>query len=253
MPEGAFVVSERGRGVALPTGDWAFIFHAGSDGTRRRPMLLMPSQTLQRLQRLLADRGVDTPVRLSGQVFVYGSVNAILPSAYTIVRDTETPATPPSQPSDQTPGEKTSDEPTRAQPTGDPSVDELIAQLERQRPRPRALESTSATGEPTPPQATGDAIAEGTQVLRRRVRLSRSPAGATTIVFDTGSAGKASDDRPLHLLPCRLRERMEGWAGTLGDAASFTVSGVVYSHEGTGYLLPTAFTVNRPGDVSPRQ
>lgn len=246
MPEGTFVVAQPGRAQALASGDWIFVFRAQEE-RRLKPMVLLPSQSLQRLQRFLADRSEPVTLRISGQVFSYGSLNYLLPSAYSVDRDQ------PSVPAAPTKPEATDDEQVSTAASSDPAVDDLIAELELQRRRPRALEAEHAT--PTQdkaPAPRADTLPEGTQILQRRARLVRNDT-ASTLVFEAGAAGATSIDRPLRLLPSRLRERMEAWAGQLGDTASFTVSGVVYAHEGTNYLLPTAFTQNRPGDVAPRQ
>jgi hypothetical protein len=267
--EGTFLVRQRGSLVATPTGESAIVFHADANGARERPMVLLPCQTLQRMRKVVADRTTPTAFNVSGQVFVYLDLNYLLPTAYSIVGEESPAQAMPAKEERPAPDSATKrDEPPAkagANLESDPQLQELIKSLEAQRERPRALggrprsplvpgveTSKSAAGSSTASLKKG-ARAEGTSILRRRGRLVRAGDGQWSFVFDAGPLGDGASDAPITLMPCLTLQRMEGWASTAGESATFTVTGNVYLFEGRNYMMPAAYTINRPGDVDPRQ
>ncbi|HWB20399.1 MAG TPA: hypothetical protein VG711_08885 [Phycisphaerales bacterium] len=82
---------------------------------------------------------------------------------------------------------------------------------------------------------------EGTTILSRRGRLSRNAQGAWVFVFDSDGQGLA--DPPLILMPCQLLERLESYAGRMGNDTRILISGHVTVYGSKNYLLPTAFTI----------
>jgi hypothetical protein len=277
--EGTFLLRQRGSIVKLPGGEKAFIFHPDETGKSERPMVLVQSTTLQRMEQAAADRPGQTAFAVSGQVFAYRGVNYLLPSAYAIVHENE-------QSSGAAPGAPRANEPmsTRSEsdmtPSGDkpaaassdPSVQELIKQLEAQRERPRTIEPgvplapPNASGTPSrapgsepPPAATAPIdpeariIPEGKTVIRRRARMVRASSGEWSIAFDSGPQGSPNVDRPMVLVPCMNLQRMEAWAASRGDAVSLEVSGMVLAYQGRNYLLPTLFRVDTIHELEPRQ
>lgn len=79
--EGDFVISRRGRLVPSSDGRHAmFIFE--SDGTTMSdaPMVLVPCQTLQSMEDLVAERGERIVFVMSGQILEYRGMNYLLPT-----------------------------------------------------------------------------------------------------------------------------------------------------------------------------
>ena len=221
--EGTFLVERRGSMIRLGRGERVFVFHATDKGKRERPMVLLACQLLQQMEQMA--EGAPTVFVVTGQVFVYGGVNYLLP---TLAR----------QGGQAAPEETASPvKPTESAP----GVQELIRQLEAQREQPRGPEARPAEAQPGP--GTSAMVAEGQSVARRRGRLVRAPEGAWALAFDSGAAGDTKVDRPMILSPCLNLQRMEAWAMRGGDATSFEVSGRVLAYQGRNYLIPTMFQV----------
>lgn len=229
--EGTFLVEKRGSVIRLGTGERVIVFHADEKGKRERAMVLLPSQKLQQMEQMAGDE--PTAFVVTGQVFVYLGVNYLLP---TMVRQVSESAAVPT-PAPTKPGES------------DPSVQDLIKQLEAQRETPRGPERRPV--EAAPAAAAGEAalLPEGQAVVRRRGRLVRQAGGDWAMAFDNGAAGDVKIDRPLTLSQCLNLQRMEAWAMRSGDAASFEVSGRVLAYQGRNYLIPTMFQVYPASDL----
>jgi hypothetical protein len=251
--EGTFLVEQRGSMLRLPTGEWIFVFHKDDKGKRERPMVLAPSQTLQRMEQVVGERGPDTTMVVSGQVLVYINVNYLVPSVFRVVQGE--PASSANLPKPPTGPLKIG-----ASDAKDPLVADLIRELEAQRDLSRTARSGSA---PSPaasapkPSATGpDApklTPEGEAVIRRRARMIRGGDGKWALAFDSGPGGDGALDRPLVAIPCMNLQRMEAWAGRGGDQLSFEVSGRILTYGGRNYILPTMFQVYPPNDLQPQQ
>lgn len=252
IAEGTFLIRRPGRVIILPTGERVFAFSPDERGTAMRPMVLIPSLTLQRMEQ--AAEGRETAFIITGEVFMYLGVNYLLPDVFTVIAP-ETIERPPEQPQ-ETPA---------SPPTGrDPAIEELIRDLERQRQRPRVVDPSAArVPEPAAPdrpsvpddaglstdlalRAPGAAAAAGLltdrQTLdRRRGRLIRLPGGEWAIAFDNGPRHDPLLDRPLILVPSLTLQRMQTWAGRMGDAVPIEVSGRITQYRGRNYLIPTVF------------
>ncbi len=78
--EGEFVPMRRGRLVRSPNGDQVmFVFEADSKNAPEPPMVLMPCQRLEFMERQVAERGDKVVFLASGHVFVYRGANYLLP------------------------------------------------------------------------------------------------------------------------------------------------------------------------------
>lgn len=259
LAEGTFLVRQRGSLTRAPSGEWIALFNPDAQGRRPRPMVLLPSQTLDRMAALHGERGPAAGFWITGQVFAYGELNYLLPTAYAVATDPAA-APAPSQPTAAQHAAPTEGALLQATPEPD-SAAAIIRALESQRERPRGLEraptappsGAARPNQSAPPAAAAELIPEGTQLLRRRGRMVRDSDGRQVFVFDSGPANATSADPPLPMLPCRTLELMEAWTARLGESITFTVSGTVYVHSGRNFLLPTIFSVNRPGDLAPRQ
>jgi hypothetical protein len=115
--------------------------------------------------------------------------------------------------------------------------------------------SAPATGPSAPaaaePAQGGRLLREGTFLASRRGRVIKTTGGEWQFHFDTGPENKA--DAPMVLMPCLNLQAIEKLADRGSEALSFTVSGQVFVYKGRNYLLPTMYSVNRRGDVTPAQ
>lgn len=245
--EGTFLVRQRGSMVRLRNGEWLMVFHRDAQGRSERPMVLVRSANLARMEQL---GGTDPEAQafiITGQVLVYRGVNYLLPTAPPVLaRSGSGPAAP---------GERASNPPASV-PAGDPGTEDLIRVLEAQLDRPRGLGLARAPDAPSPDGASDrkpTILPEGSMVIRRRGRLVRTSAGDTALAIDADADTPPALDPPMVLAPCLLLERMERVALDRGEEMTFEVTGRVLAYQGRNFLLPTMFRVYQPGDVERRQ
>jgi len=79
--EGDFVVNRRGRLKLTPSGNYA-LFAFDSDGTSMAdpPMVLVPCELLELMEKQVQDRGERIVFKISGQILTYHHVNYLLPT-----------------------------------------------------------------------------------------------------------------------------------------------------------------------------
>ena len=98
VQEGTLISSRRGKltrdasasgggGGGASGGGWQFVFDADSTGLADPPMRLLPCLLLEHLEDFARHNGSTAPILLSGQVYVYGGRNFLLPTAYRIPRE----------------------------------------------------------------------------------------------------------------------------------------------------------------------
>lgn len=275
--EGIFIVKQRGELLVARTGDIVFVPASDAPARTARPMVLLPCQTLSRLESaagLRADAPTAAPadrvpVVLTGQIMVYRQREYLLPSVFQVEsRRAETPSPPRNQ-------ETRTQDPDRASPAQsdrgpdsarDREVEGFIQELEDRRTLNRGLSRDMArvVPEPAPGSADGSPSAdqskavwtlpEGTVITARRGRLVRLRDGAVGIAFDNPAAtpgGGRRTEAPMALLPCQLTQRLEEVVGGRGDRAAIEISGRVFAYGGRNYLLPTMYQVLPPTDVGP--
>ncbi|MFN0131686.1 MAG: hypothetical protein ACKVW3_04010 [Phycisphaerales bacterium] len=243
--EGTFLVRARGVLTRLPGGESAFIFAKDSTGKAERPMVLLPCHALQRMEQVAGRQAAA--FALTGQVFVYSGVNYVLPS--------EAPLLPPEAvvPASATPDSQHDNAPATTPPPAandDPSVQELIQRLAWQRERPRSIDRTD-TVEPRIRQTGGEApelLPEGRTVVRRKGRMVRAADGGWMFSMDSTPDAKA--DAPLVLLPCANLQRLDAWAGGVGDAATVEITGRVTTYNERNFLLITMFRMLPTSEVT---
>ncbi|MCC6429162.1 MAG: hypothetical protein IT435_20365 [Phycisphaerales bacterium] len=206
--EGIFIIKQRGELMVARTGDVIFIPDKGSPARTSRPMVLLPSQTLARLESAAGLRvdsaGVDSPARaratLSGQVTVYRQREYLLPTTFQI--ELVEPAKPaeasgattvhtPTPTRTPAPADNSDAEPESAptKETIDPDredrdaqVETLIRELEDRRTANRGL-SRDAGRNPEPPPAAPGADAKAPD---------EKPAGDTGATDPSGSEAARS-------------------------------------------------------------
>ena len=253
-PEGTFLVGWTGEIVRMRTGGLAFLPVTEAGSLLPEPaMALLPSTTYSRIETLLGDDTRGLWLSLTGEVLVYQDRNWLMPTLFAGAGAPPPVTDAPAQPEDPA---AATDEPVEGstQPeapgTGD-RVEDLIRQLEAQREERRGIDTTFAP--PTDPTAeegaapSGPAI-EGRMLLNQRGRMVRNIDGGWVVAIDNDGATDA-DRLPhrLRLLPCKLVETMERKAEKEGESWSFEVSGHLYRHGETVYLLPRMY-VSQPGD-----
>lgn len=299
--EGMFLTARPGGLLRVSTGDWVFVPQQSAQGIELRPMVLLPSQTLTRLasgaQTVLGQAaGV-----VSGQVFVYRGREYLLPTAYRIIAPEEINRTPTSLPSDapadkQTPasgGKQANAEadeargaasvtgtesPSQLQPipkdlASDPSVEELVRDLEARKTQPRSLtprvsapDRKASPGTPTTPEAEPKAgvgertagndmavetLPEGKLITSMRGRVARTGEGELAFFRDGDSDSPTGG--PMVLLPCQTLQSLEDLTAWRGESLILEVSGRVFEFENRRYLLPTLFVVQPPSETRPTQ
>ncbi len=243
LPEGSFIV--RTRGVLLMT-DWGahiFAFAPDESGSRMRPMVVLPGDTLGRMETAARSTGPINPASsgrvlvighflVTGQVTVYRGRNCLSPTSFSLADEVPSVSTPPAAQATTPPSQ-----PARP-PETDPEIDALITDLE-------ALRTTPRPSAPIPDRRAWNAgadeslIPEGTAIARRKGRLVRSGRGEIAVAFDTGPEGR--EDPPLTLLPCAATEGLERAVVRYGDNTPFEFSGRVFTYQGRNYLLPLMY------------
>ena len=160
------------------------------------------------------------------------------------------PATPPGTPSQPEDVQKTIDKLKQSAPAPAPVAPSPAPALRPVLQVPAAPSAATPTAD-TPPPTTGRLQREGTFLASRRGRVIKTPTGEWQYHFDTGPDNRT--DMPMVLMPCLNLQAIEKLAERGGEALSFTISGQVFVYKGRNHLLPTLYTVNRRGDVTPAQ
>lgn len=214
-------------------GAWTFVIDEKDEAAPGYALTLLPSAVLQEMMELrrIADES-RLAFEVSGRVLVYHGRSYFLPTyAPRIVgrapADVEEPA----------PVDESGDAPVP--PADDDSVQSIMRDLEA------AVGPVARTGTTTS-AARADRSArrlEGSMVVARRGRLTRTSAGAWRFVFDADASGLA--DPPMTVLPCLLLERMERYARSRGGVAPMIISGRVLAFNGRNYLYPSVFQIPR--------
>lgn len=88
VTDGSVLTNKRGRLVALPEegGCLAFTIDNDPDSPGASPMLLLPCQVLEEIENVVAARGPEVTVRMSGRIVASGSKAALLPVFFQVER-----------------------------------------------------------------------------------------------------------------------------------------------------------------------
>ncbi|MEO0512632.1 MAG: hypothetical protein AAF108_07015 [Planctomycetota bacterium] len=288
LSEGTRLAGQRARLISVPTGEWIFAFDptpdpdagsqpdAGSDATsdtgsdtganadepaprssasrrtpRLPPMVAVPSRTLERL--LQARDTPDDAFTINGTVLLYAKRNYLVPTGFRLLPPDEAnasvapaPASPPT--SDTDPDTASPDE-----PLADTAVRDLIRDLENaRREGGPTLGVDSLDPDATRSTATPGVVGEGTLLIRRRGRLMRLSDGAWQFSAD-GDQDTLPTYASLRLVPSSVLTDIERVARRLGPEFPLILTGRTLSFNGEAYLVPTSFTIERPGQVRPLQ
>lgn len=253
VAEGTFLPVREATLVRAATGNWVAVFDPDAEGRRLPSMVVLPCPALEEIEPEddpQSPAGPRLRVRLSGQVFAYANRNVLLLTSAVVQSDatrSEALDRPPSPASAE----------ARAADAPDPSVADIIAELESDRD---SVRSVTATARPRAQES--DQGVRGGYISRRAARVVRK-ANAWTAVFDNDPADAAppapgqpappSLDQPLVLLPNQAMGRIEALAAQHGDALLFQFSGRVIPYRGRGFLLVTMFQIARKGELGPAQ
>jgi len=274
LREGQFIVNRRGRLQRIEGSGVMLLVFEPREGQVAAdvPMVVQACTTVQMVEELIDQRGLDTPLIVSGQVHTYRGFNYLLPTMMepAPLRAPDATAQPEETPITEQPRpEAVPQDPDPAQPadTVEPEEDVMgeLMQLRQDAtpaapvptedtPRDPARPLLESIGElvPTaakvkidqailgiaPEQPLPPLKREGEFLVGRRGRLVRSVEGKSLLfVFDADSA--KAPELPMVVQPCRLRESMENLIVERGDSVVFIVSGQVHTYRGANYLLPT--------------
>ena len=142
-------------------------------------------------------------------------------------KEPEPPA--PEQPAEATPKEK--------DPWDEPTAEDLVDELRRQRPETEIVRPERTLDEmpsESTPSGGGQLLPEGTMIPRRLGRVVRDGTW-WTFVFE--SDHPEHPEPPIRLLPNNYLEVMTRMARTIPTGLVFEVSGEVTEFEGYNYLL----------------
>lgn len=291
FPEGTLLTGLVGTLVRSPMDDVIFLPDASTtdaDGaTVPQPnapaMVLLPTQKLAQLTAATRGLDADTRIAITGQVFVYRDRQFLLPTTFAVRPKTAVKSTPepaaesatnsnPTTTAKQTPTpDAKKPDPNAPTPTAntDPRVEDLIRDLESMRGPARVMDPSDTTSTPpaTPPstspssdpatpapaEASEALTPEGTLLVNRRGRLTRSAAtgGRIAIAFDNDPDSPVTGS--MVVLPCSMLRSMEEVVATKSEDLAFIVSGRVLVYEGQNYLLPVLFQVRQTTDIRPQQ
>ncbi|MEL7484651.1 MAG: hypothetical protein AAFN41_09880 [Planctomycetota bacterium] len=247
LPDGSFLVNQPGTVQVSPAGAWIFSPDADDTGEQARPMVVLPSQILGRLQRVVGEGGGPAAVRLTGRVTLFFDQNYLLISA--IADQSGSTAPSAAEPDDLATDAGNASTPSTDRLSG--AVDALIEDLEAERTGVRAVIAGIGSGD----EAALAPVAEGRMISRRTGRLVRLDAGELAIAFDNDSTGDQTPpiDVPLVIAPCALLEGVEATLETHGDAMTATVSGQTLAFGGRSFILPISIVIDRPSELNSRQ
>ncbi|HVP73360.1 MAG TPA: hypothetical protein VMS30_06445 [Phycisphaerales bacterium] len=87
LHENAAVVNRRGKITRDRSGGWLMVFDADATGLADPPMKLLPCELLEKIEDYARRSGNNSPIILTGQVYVYAGQSHLLPTVYRIPRE----------------------------------------------------------------------------------------------------------------------------------------------------------------------
>lgn len=277
-PEGTFLSRRRGVLFVTDWGAYLFAFHPDERGVRDRPVVLLPCETLRRMETaaLVTEQAPRERARvreigafsLSGEVFAYRGRNYVLPTAFSLSDDggvagdgargrvPDAPSTPPLTTPAPPPTAPTNPAPTPSDPPSAPAepgdeIDALISDLEAIREAPRAATPIRETPRVPGEESVVSLVREGTTISRRRGRLTRTARGEYAIVFDADTQTRG--DPPMILMPGMVTQDVERTAERFGEITTFEFSGRVFTYRDRNYFQPFMFVAESSRSIKPLQ
>src|SRR4029450_2616534 len=87
LHENAAVVNRRGKITRDRSGGWLMVFDADATGLADPPMKLLPCELLEKIEDYARRSGNNSPIILTGQVYLYEGQSHLLPTVYRIPRE----------------------------------------------------------------------------------------------------------------------------------------------------------------------
>lgn len=88
LQENTAVVNRRGKITRDRSGGWLLVFDADASGLADPPLKLMPCMLLENIEDYARRAGNNSPIIVTGQVYLYNNQNHLLPTVYRIPRET---------------------------------------------------------------------------------------------------------------------------------------------------------------------
>lgn len=245
LPEGAFLVAQRGVIMRGENDALVMVFESTSDDEPDLPVMTMqPCSRLTEMLRVDQSRDSSVVFEVNGQVFLFEGRNYLLPLLFTIAPDRAEGGTDhvESDSAAATPGETGAD-------ADEPDIDALFAKV-APGAAPRR-HTPAAAGPADEAAASTELLREGTMIVSRRGRLSVGNGGAWMFTVDNDTDGSPEADQPLRLMPCANLEIMIDHVREHRGSLSFTISGQVFLFDGRNYLLPSVVLIesDREGNL----
>lgn len=226
LHEGAFLADQPGRLVALEQGGSAFVFDRNTEGRATPPMAMLPCTTLMRMEQIREAREGEARFRVSGQVFVYEGRNHLLPTFYKVLADAE------EVDAEAAPAEE-AEAADDTEQDADPSVEELIAELDELTPIARSEELDTML------LPSADLLSDSSFLKPRLGSIVRSVSGSLAFVIDNDVDEAAGAEAPMPIMPCQSLALIEELIDVYGADAPFILSGRVFLYRGQNFLLPS--------------
>lgn len=87
MQENTAIVNRRGKVTRDRSGGWLLVFDADASGLSDPPVKLLPCMLLESIEDYARRVGNNSPVIITGQVYLYDGQNHLLPTVYRIPRE----------------------------------------------------------------------------------------------------------------------------------------------------------------------
>lgn len=260
-PEGTFLSRRRGVLFVTDWGAYLFAFHPDEKGVRDRPVVLLPCETLRRMETaaLVSEQTPQESTRvreigafaLSGEVFAYRGRNYVLPTAFSLSDDGGATGDGARVQGADAPSSAPAPDPAPALAEPGDEIDALISDLEAIREAPRAATPIREAPQVPGEESVVSLVREGTTISRRRGRLTRTARGEYAIVFDADTQTRG--DPPMILLPGMVTQDVERTAERFGEITTFEFSGRVFTYRDRNYFQPFMFVAESSRSIKPLQ
>lgn len=258
LPDGYMVGRRPGRVEREDDGLHLVLDHV--DGLPDAPIMrVLPNTRLTLLEAILADSSQERHFVVTGRVTEFKGTNYILLDNLAEQSATEdvrpAPAEDMAAP-EPPPATKPSAEPATRPSGHEPTADELIHQLMRDKPTrtlilPPEVQSAATATAPSTSQPAGAKVnmaerthwPDETMLSDYQARLVPGEAGVWMLAFE--DPGKKPTLRPIRILPSKLLETALSLTTGGTKATVLVVSGEVTAHRGTNYILLRKVLVRR--------
>ena len=258
LPDG-YVVGRRPGRVVQREGGYELLLDHVPRLPDAPPLKILPNARLTLLEAILADGGQERHFVVTGRITEFQGSNYVLLDnlAELTLTEGDNPSvpSPAPTPTNVTPTTKPAAE-TETRPAGhEPTAEELIHQLMKDKPT-RTLVFPDEPQPTTAPAGTQPALAAANPATAERAhwpdetllsdcqaRLVPGEAGVWMLAFE--DPGRKPTLRPIRILPSRLLETALNLTGAGSKPVVLVVSGEITAHRGTNYILLRKVLVRR--------